>query len=799
MLYFTILISLPLPSISFSSYQNVINENDIRPIRCNSHNYNNNNRPFYDSKRQFILAQRPRFTTVTSSLFLSMDDFEEEIEHDDDHDDGDNNNMNNDDSLLFSSLTSLDNTVEITSPLTLSLSDVNIHESNTNRVKQQQRRLLRKTRIQEEVKKSSLKTRKLKIKKKIVNSSSSSSNSNKLSNKKRKKKKTLYRSNDLTHHDILTGPEEIEFGFRISKAKKLIDTIEHYLRDVGRLDDDEYLHDDWGNVNRDHYHDDEEFREQYGHSSNNNNKSHNNKNKKDMSVLVLEGSRLDHPKIRQVITSLSDEEIQQAFLPIPSKSKTGSTSTTSALDDTSTTTATVTASKITTSSEIQNSNDALHILSQGSEARSILMRCNARLVVSIAANYAARGGSTVNTPSSSKGGKSSTTIPSSGWSSTSTSNGNVKPTMDELIQEGFIGLVRAVDKFDSKKGLRFSTYATNWISSHVGRFVRSSITGCLVVPDAFHGIKSSYRSIVKRQDEEKSFQLLHEQHQHFKQEHEKEQAHHQDQHQHYPHRPPLLTFEEIAREIGVTVPRLRNAIRLTEPISSIDAPFRSGAGRGSSAGGGGNFGEDSFSISDILPNTAGIRNPNPASGLDSAYLSPGGGSGNNGGGSADGSSPEYDAVDQSFLRGRLEDAMASELSPYERDVLRLRLGLDDGKMRSALEVARIFGFEDEQESYEHDDYNDDYNDLEEGWHPTTLTPASSAHAVRLAEKRAYVKLRQRTNNNIENVGYNGSRDSGGSNGDYNNNESADMYHDDDLYGYSDIAGLEVLDFNDVFA
>jgi len=779
MLYFTILTSLPLSSVSFSSYQN-----GIRPIICNSNNFNNNNRP----KRQFI-ATRP---------FLSMDDFEEEIEHDDDHDDvheNNNNNMNNDDSLLFSSLTSLDNTVEITSPLTLSLSDVNVHESNTNKVKQQRRRLLRKTRIQEEVKKNSLKSRKLKLKKKIINSSSSSSNSNKLSNKKRKKKKTLFRTNDLTHHDILTGPEELEFGFRISKAKKVIDTIERYLRDVGRLDNDEYLHDDWGNVNSDHYHDDDAM-DQYGDSRNSNsNKSNNNKNKKDMSVLVVEGSRLDHPKIRQVITSLSDEEIQQAFLPIPSKTTTGSTTTTRASDDTSTSTSTATATTTTTtkttSPEIQNSNDALHILSQGSEARAILMRCNARLVVSIAANYAARGGSSANTPSSSKGGKSSTTISSPGWSSPSSGNGYMKPTMDELIQEGFIGLVRAVDKFDSKKGLRFSTYATNWISSHVGRFVRSSVTGCLVVPDAFHGIKSSYRSIVKRQDEEKSFQLLHEQHQHFKQEHGKEQAHHQNQHQQYPHRPPLLTFEEIAREIGVSVPRLRNAIRLTEPVASIDAPFRSGAGRGSSAGGGGSFGEDSFSMSDILPNTAGIRNPNPASGQDSAYLSPGGGSGNNGGGSADGSSPEYDAVDQSYLRGRLEDAMASELSPYERDVLRLRLGLDDGKMRSALEVARIFGFEDEQEEYEHDD-NDDYNDLEEGWHPTTLTPASSAHAVRLAEKRAYVKLRQRNNNSNGNG-------RGGSNGDYNNNESADMYHDDDLYGYSDIAGLEVLDFNDVFA
>ena len=120
-----------------------------------------------------------------------------------------------------------------------------------------------------------------------------------------------------------------------------------------------------------------------------------------------------------------------------------------ASDDTSTSTATATATTPTktTSPEIQNSNDALYILSQGFETRAILMRCNARLVVSIAANYAARGGSSVNTPSSSKGGKSSTTISSPGWSSPSSGNGYMKPTMDELIQEGFIGLVRAVVSF----------------------------------------------------------------------------------------------------------------------------------------------------------------------------------------------------------------------------------------------------------------------------------------------------------------------------------------------------------------
>jgi RNA polymerase sigma factor (sigma-70 family) len=72
----------------------------------------------------------------------------------------------------------------------------------------------------------------------------------------------------------------------------------------------------------------------------------------------------------------------------------------------------------------------------GANARAQLIHSNLRLVVSIARRYQGHGLSLL-----------------------------------DLIQEGSLGLMRAVDKFDPSRGLKFSTYATYWIRQSVGRAI----------------------------------------------------------------------------------------------------------------------------------------------------------------------------------------------------------------------------------------------------------------------------------------------------------------------------------------
>jgi RNA polymerase sigma factor RpoD-like protein len=74
------------------------------------------------------------------------------------------------------------------------------------------------------------------------------------------------------------------------------------------------------------------------------------------------------------------------------------------------------------------------LVADGDSAKDLLLRANLRLVVSLAKRYTGRG----------------------------------MPFLD-LIQEGNLGLIRAVEKFDYTKGFKFSTYATWWIRQAISR------------------------------------------------------------------------------------------------------------------------------------------------------------------------------------------------------------------------------------------------------------------------------------------------------------------------------------------
>ena len=84
----------------------------------------------------------------------------------------------------------------------------------------------------------------------------------------------------------------------------------------------------------------------------------------------------------------------------------------------------------------RTSADSLERIRAGLQARETFINANLRLVVNIAKNYVGRG-----------------------------------LDFEDLIQEGMMGLLRAVDKFDPSLGYKFSTYATWWIRQAVTRAI----------------------------------------------------------------------------------------------------------------------------------------------------------------------------------------------------------------------------------------------------------------------------------------------------------------------------------------
>ncbi|HOJ00447.1 MAG TPA: sigma-70 family RNA polymerase sigma factor [Anaerolineaceae bacterium] len=108
----------------------------------------------------------------------------------------------------------------------------------------------------------------------------------------------------------------------------------------------------------------------------------------------------------------------------------------------------------------QQKEELERIIASGKEARAHLIKANTRLVVSIAKRYTNRG----------------------------------VPFLD-LIQEGNLGLMKAVEKFDYTKGFRFSTYATWWIRQTITRAIADQGRTIRVPVHMVDRIRQMYKQI----------------------------------------------------------------------------------------------------------------------------------------------------------------------------------------------------------------------------------------------------------------------------------------------------------------
>lgn len=123
----------------------------------------------------------------------------------------------------------------------------------------------------------------------------------------------------------------------------------------------------------------------------------------------------------------------------------------------------------------RNSNDE-NVVKLGREARDKMIIANLRLVVSIAKKYT--------------------------YSNT---------TLMDLIQDGAMGLMKAVDKFDAEKGYKFSTYATWWIRQSITRSIANNsrtIRLPVYIYDAIAKVKRIKRDYFEKNGNEPSIETI---------------------------------------------------------------------------------------------------------------------------------------------------------------------------------------------------------------------------------------------------------------------------------------------------
>ena len=192
------------------------------------------------------------------------------------------------------------------------------------------------------------------------------------------------------------------------------------------------------------------------------------------------------------------------------------------------------------------------ILIEGARARDKLISSNIRLVLSIAKKWSQNTPQGIGLTAQNKDG-----IYSSSWT---------RPSLEEAIQEGILGLATAADRYDYKRKLKFSTYATYWITNSVRHCFHSATTGSIRIPVNYHNTKQQYQKLVKA---------------------------------HYERTGRPLPLDQAADEMGLQPERLEFIIKSTEPLISLDAPIPNGL-LPAQAGKSGSFDQNEAFLSGVI-------------------------------------------------------------------------------------------------------------------------------------------------------------------------------------------------------